>query len=330
MRSLTVSEIGMGCMGFSHGYGPVPPEDYAVEAIRDAYEYGCTHFDTAEVYGDVLYGNGHNELILGKALKPFRQEVTIATKLHLRPAEVTSESVFDAVRRHLEQSLKNLQTDYVDLYYLHRVNEEVPFQHVAEAMGRLREEGVIREWGMSQVDVTTLSEAQAITPLAAVQNLYNLLERDCEAEVFPYCLEHGITVVPFSPIASGFLSGKINAQTQWAKVDDVRKFVPQLTQENIAANQPILDLLQHYATAKDATPAQISIVWMLKKYPNVVPIPGSKRKERILENLRSSEVELSDQEFADLEAALGELKVYGHRGIVETEQHTFGNNWKKK
>lgn len=328
--SLIVSEIGMGCMGFSHGYGQVPDEGYAIDAIRAAFDFGCTHFDTAEGYGNVMFGPGHNERIVGKALKAVRHKVSIATKLHLKPDEVASYSVYDAVRRHLEQSMKNLQTDCIDLYYLHRVNEEVSFEKVAEAMGRLREEGAIREWGMSQVDAETLAKANAITPVAAVQNLYNILERDCEKEVFPFCLEQGITVVPFSPIASGFLSGKITTLTQWEKVDDVRKFVPQLTKENIEGNQPILHIIKEYAEKKEATPAQIALAWMLKKYPNVVPIPGSKNKERILENLGACKVELTDEEFAQLQEALDAQTIFGHRGIVETEQHGFGNNWKKK
>ena len=272
--NLEVSEIGMGCMGFSHGYGQVPEEAYSIEAIRKAYEAGCTFFDTAEV-------------------------------------------------------MKNLQTDYVDLYYLHRVNEHVSFEKIAAAMGRLIEEGVIRAWGMSQVDVDTLAKAHAVTPVAAVQNLYSMLERDCEKEIFPYCLEHNIGVVPFSPIASGFLSGKIKADTQFEAVDDVRKFVPQLSKENIIANQPVLDILAEFSAKKHATNAQISLAWMLHKYPNVVPIPGSKNQERILENLGAADVELTDEEFRALEAALDACTIHGHRGIMETEQSAFGNKWKR-
>lgn len=196
-------------------------------------------------------------------------------------------------------------------------------------MGRLIKSGVIRSWGMSQVSADTLSKAHAITPVSAVQNLYSMLERDCEKDIFPYCLENNIGVVPFSPIASGFLSGKVTIQTKF-EGDDVRKWVPQLSKENIVANQPILNLLYSYASEKSATPAQISLAWMLHKYPNVVPIPGSKNKERILENLASCNVELTNEEFSKLEIALNSLKVYGHRGHIETEQTSFGNNWKNK
>lgn len=328
--NLEVSEIGMGCMGFSHGYGQVPEEAYSIEAIRKAYEAGCTFFDTAEVYGDVVFFPGHNELLVGKAVAPFRKDIVLATKMFLDEAEIADgTSIYDATRKHLEQSMKNLQTDYVDLYYLHRVNEHVSFEKIAAAMGRLIEEGVIRAWGMSQVDVDTLAKAHAVTPVAAVQNLYSMLERDCEKEIFPYCLEHNIGVVPFSPIASGFLSGKIKADTQFEAVDDVRKFVPQLSKENIIANQPVLDILAEYSAKKHATNAQISLAWMLHKYPNVVPIPGSKNQERILENLGAADVELTDEEFRALEAALDACTIHGHRGIMETEQSAFGNKWKR-
>ena len=328
--NLEVSEIGMGCMGFSHGYGQVPEEAYSIEAIRKAYEAGCTFFDTAEVYGDVVFFPGHNELLVGKAVAPFRKDIVLATKMFLDESEIADgTSIYDATRKHLEQSMKNLQTDYVDLYYLHRVNEHVSFEKIAAAMGRLIEEGVIRAWGMSQVDVDTLAKAHAVTPVAAVQNLYSMLESDCEKEIFPYCLEHNIGVVPFSPIASGFLSGKIKADTQFEAVDDVRKFVPQLSKENIIANQPVLDILAEFSAKKHATNAQISLAWMLHKYPNVVPIPGSKNQERILENLGAADVELTDEEFRALEAALDACTIHGHRGIMETEQSAFGNKWKR-
>lgn len=329
--NLEVSEIGMGCMGFSHGYGQVPESDYSIDAMRMAYEAGCTFYDTAEVYGDVLFHPGHNEQLVGKAIKDFRKDIVLATKLFIHAHELENGmTVYEATRHHLEKSMENLGTDYIDLYYLHRINREVPFEEVAGAMGRLIKEGFIRAWGLSQVDTNTLAKAHAITPVAAVQNLYSMLERDCEKEIFPYCLEHGIGVVPFSPIASGFLSGKIKADTAFEKVDDVRNFVPQLKKENILANQPILDIITEYAGKKQATPAQISLAWMLHKYPNVVPIPGSKNKERILENLGAADVVLTDKEFHAMETALDACTIHGHRGHVETLQADFGQNWKKK
>ena len=317
LREIEVSEVGMGCMAFSHGYGKIPPESYSIEAIRNAYEHGCTFFDTAEVYSPGLSGIGHNERIVGKALRDVRDQVVIGTKLFLDGAEVRREgSVYGAVRRHLEDSLDRLGTDRVDIYYLHRTSSSVRIEKVAEAMGRLAEEGLIRGWGLSQVDVDVIDRAQNVTPLTAIQNIYSMVERDMEKAVIPYCLEHNIGVVPFSPIASGLLSGKITSDTKFKKYDDVRNWVPQLSRRNIEGNQPIIDLLGEYADMKHATRAQISLAWMLHKYPNVVPIPGSKNKERIIENLEASEVELTREEFDSLEKALGQCKVYGHRGFT--------------
>lgn len=327
---LEVSPIGMGCMGFSHGYGNIPEREYSINAIRAALEYGCTFFDTAETYGHDLFWEGHNEEILGEATELFRDKVVLATKLHINDEEVTQDmNLYDLIRGHLEASLKRLRTNYVDLYYLHRITELVPIEDVAVVMGKLIEEGVIRGWGLSQVDVDVLAKAHHITPVTAVQNLYNILERDCEEEIFPYCLENNIGVVPFSPIASGFLSGKITTQTEFQKVDDVRNFVPQLTKENINENQPILDILTKFAQRKNITTAQVSLAWMLKKYPNVVPIPGSKNRERIIENLGAWNVDLSEEEFTELQNSLDQCTVHGHRGIVETQKKSFSSNWKK-
>ena len=313
----TVSEVGMGCMAFSHGYGNIPPEQYSIEAIQNAYAHGCTFFDTAEIYSPNLSGIGHNEQIVGKALRNVRENVVIGTKLFLSSSEVRREgSVYGAVRRHLEGSLDRLQTDYADIYYLHRTSGGVHIEEVAEAMGRLMEEELIQGWGLSQVDVDIIDRAQQITPLSAIQNIYSMVERDMEQAVIPYCMEHNIGVVPFSPIASGLLSGKITADTQFEQNDDVRNWVPQLSRQNLAANQPIVDLLGQYAKQKNATSAQISLAWMLHKYPNVVPIPGSKNKERIVENLNAAQVELTEEEFASLEESLNQCRVYGHRGFT--------------
>lgn len=301
LRDIEVSEVGMGCMAFSHGYGQIPEEEYSIEAIRNAYNHGCTFFDTAEVYSPNLSGIGHNERIVGKALADVRDNVVIATKLMLH--DVGSGSVYKTIRSHLEGSMERLRTDRVDLYYLHRMSR-VPIEKVADAMGRLIDDGLIRGWGLSQVDVDIIDRAQNITPLAAIQNIYSMVERDSEKKIIPYCMEHNIGFVPFSPIASGLLSGRITTETRFERNDDVRNWVPQLSKANIAGNQPIVDLLREYADRKESTPAQIVLAWMLHKYPNVVPIPGSKNKERIIENLDSSKVELRDEEFSSLEKAL--------------------------
>ncbi len=312
LRDIEVSEVGMGCMAFSHGYGKIPPENYSIEAIQNAYNHGCTFFDTAEVYSPNLAGIGHNELIVGKALKNVRENVVLATKLMLHGLGFGN--VYKTIRSHLEGSLERLQTDYVDIYYLHRMSG-VPVEKVAEAMGRLMEDGLIRGWGLSQVDVDIIDRAKQVTPLAAIQNIYSMVERDSEAEIIPYCMENNIGFVPFSPIASGLLSGKVTPDTQFERNDDVRNWVPQLSRRNIEGNQPIVEMLKSFAEKKGATPAQISLAWMLHKYPNVVPIPGSKNKERIIENLDSANVELTEEEFEQLESSLNGLKVYGHRGL---------------
>ncbi len=330
LRDLEVSPIGMGCMGFSHGYGQIPEIEYSIEAIRNAYDFGCTHFDTAEVYGRELYYPGHNEEIVGKAVKPFRKNIILATKIHIDEKKVQNgKPLYEHIKEHLTASMKKLETDYIDLYYLHRLNEYVPVEDVAGVMGQLIKEGMIKAWGLSQVSVKTLDKAHKVTPVSAIQSLYSMLERDLEKDIFPYCIKNNIGVVAFSPIASGFLSGKVTTQTKF-EGDDVRKFVPQLSKENIIANQPILDVIGKFAKEKNATNAQISLAWMLHKYPNVVPIPGSKNKERILENLGAWNVQLSDNEFSELENALNNCKVFGHRGNLETQQTTFGNNWYNK
>jgi aryl-alcohol dehydrogenase-like predicted oxidoreductase len=315
LGNIEVSEIGIGTMAFSHGYGKIPDEKYSIEAIRAAYENGCTFFDTAEVYSPNLQGIGHNELIVGKALKDVRDKVVIATKLFLRASEVVNGDVYGAIKKHLLGSMERLQVKMVDLYYLHRLSD-VPLEEIAKAMGRLIKEGLIRGWGLSQVEVDSISKAHKITPVSAVQNLYNILERDCEEKVIPYCLKNNIGVVPFSPVASGILSGKITTSTQFEKVDDVRAWlVPQCQKENIKGNQPIVDLVLKLAKKKGATGAQISMAWMLKKYPNVVPIPGSKNKERIIENLNTHKITLTDEELAEFENELKKHKIYGHRGL---------------
>ena len=333
LGKIEVSPIGMGCMGLSHGYGQIPSVEYSIKAIQKAYDFGCTFFDTAEAYGPNLLpqNKGHNEKLLGVALKDVRNQVVIATKLHLDISEIEQIGLEASIRSHLMASLERLQTDYVDLYYLHRVHVKVPVEDVAVVMGKLIKEGLIKGWGLSQVSKETIQKAHSITPVSAVQNIYSMVERGVEEDVIPYCLENNIGLVPFSPIASGFLSGKVTNQTDFSHSDDVRKFVPQLSKENIDGNKPILDLLEKYATEKKATKAQISLAWMLHKYPNVVPIPGSKNQERILENLGAWNVELSDAEFKELDDALNGIEIHGYRGYEETDGLGRGmSSWNRK
>ena len=298
---LEVSAVGYGCMGLSHGYGAVPEHD---EAIRKAYELGCTFFDTAEEYGA-----GHNELLVGEAIEPFRDKIVLATKLHLNSSEGDTETV---IRRHLEESMKRLRTDYIDLYYQHRIEEDDKVEEVAEVMGKLVKEGKIRGWGQSQATPDQIRRAHAIAPLTAIQSEYSMMERMFEKEVIPTCEELGIGFVAFSPIASGFLSGKYTNRSTYSG-DDVRRVITRFSKENVEANQPLLDLLHKVAAAKNATPAQISLAWMLHKKDFIVPIPGMRRDERIIENLGAADVELTDKEFEQIEAELAKIEIHGNR-----------------
>ena len=303
LRNLEVSAIGYGCMGLSHGYGPTPPKEEGIRLIQTAYDMGCTFFDTAEGYGA-----GANEELVGQAVKPFRQQIVLATKLHLR----TRENVAEYIESHLDASLRRLGTDYVDLYYQHRNNAGVPDEEVAEVMGHLIQKGKIRGWGQSQTSAEEIRRANAVTPLSAIQSEYSMMERMFEKEVIPACEELGIGFVAFSPLASGFLSGKYGKEQTYTG-DDVRRVITRFAPENVERNQPLLELLNTLATQKGATPAQISLAWMLHKKGFIVPIPGMRRVERMTENFGTADITLTEEEFAGLEAQLGNLTLYGNR-----------------
>ena len=302
-NSLPVSAVGLGCMGFSHGYGPAPEHDEAVKLIRTAYELGCTFFDTAEGYAA-----GENEKLVGEAIKPFRMNVILATKLHI-PEDRDLET---AIREHLEASLKRLGTDYVDLYYQHRVNKNIPVEEVAGVMGKLISEGKIRGWGQSQATEEEVRRAHAVTPITAIQSEYSMMERMFEKDVIPACQELGIGFVPFSPLGAGFLSGKYTSKDTYIG-DDVRRVITRFSKENMDANQPLLELLHRFADDKGATPAQISLAWMLHKWDFLVPIPGMRKIERMKENFGAADVTLTEEEFQQLEAELAQIKIHGNR-----------------
>ncbi|MDO5537692.1 MAG: aldo/keto reductase, partial [Desulfovibrionaceae bacterium] len=258
-----------------------------------------------------------NEELTGKAIAPFRKDIVLATKFsqYLLPAQQGwSEAKLSAagMRRALAESLKRLGTDYVDLYYLHRVPDGCPLEEIAETAGELIREGVIRGWGMSQASEEQVRRAHAITPLSGIQNEYSMMERMYEKDVLPACAELGIGFVPFSPLASGFLSGKYTRETKY-EGDDVRRVITRFAPENVSANQPLLDMLHDFAAAHMATPAQISLAWMLAKDECVVPIPGMRKADRIVENLGAAEVSLSEAELADLEKALDAIEIHGNR-----------------
>lgn len=301
-----VSAIGLGCMGFSHGYGAAPKRSEATRLIRHAFERACTHFDTAEGYG-----KGDNKKLVGGALGPIRDEITIATKLRVKQASAQY-SIEQQVRDHLHESLERLKTDRVDLYYQHRQNPEVPVEVVASAMGNLIQEGKILGWGLSQVDSALIRRAHAVTPLSAVQSEYSIMERMFERDVLPACNELGIGFVAFSPLASGFLSGQVRLETRY-EGDDVRRVITRFADENVRANQPLIGVLEEFSKKKNATSAQISLAWLLAKEPFIVPIPGSRKAERIDENLAAAEIELSASEMAELEKALRKIEIHGNR-----------------
>ncbi len=312
LRNLEVSAIGMGCMGFSHGYGELPPEEDSIKMIQYAYEKGCDFFDTAEAYGPFK-----NEEILGKAVKGFRDKVIIATKFSpylLAGQEKYADNKLTkaAIKGALEDSLKRLQTDYIDLYYEHRVPLNSNPEEVALWMGEFIKEGKIRAWGQSQSNVEQIRKAHAITPISAIQSEYSMMERMFEKDVIPLCKELNIGFVPFSPLASGFLSGKYSKDTKYYG-DDVRRAITRFIPENVEKNQPLLDLLYHVAKTKNATPAQISLAWMLHKYDFLVPIPGMRKYERIDENLGAAGVILSESEFNKIEEELSKITLYGNR-----------------
>lgn len=315
---LEVSAIGMGCMGFSHGYGAIPPEEESIRLIRKAYDLGCTFFDTAEVYGPYV-----NEDLVGKAVAPFRDKIVLATKFS--PLALPGQDIPEGklsrrgIRKALEDSFRRLGTDYVDVYYQHRVPEGSNVEEVALWMGELIREGKIRGWGQSQSTEEQIRQAHAVTPLTAIQSEYSMMERMFEKDVIPACDELGIGFVPFSPLASGFLSGKYTKDAAYSG-DDVRRVITRFDKANVEANEPLLDLLRTYAREKNATPAQISLAWMLHKKDFIVPIPGMRKEERVLENLGASDVALTSEEFDALERALGNITIYGNRTDKDIER----------
>jgi aryl-alcohol dehydrogenase-like predicted oxidoreductase len=306
LRDLEVSAIGFGCMGFSHGYGPGPDENQAIDLMRRAFDLGCNFYDTAEGYGA-----GENERLVGRALAPIRNQVVIATKFIMREP-IPGVQLGQEIRRRLEASLTRLGTDRVELYYQHRVPDSIPLEEVAELMGNLIAEGKILGWGQSQATEQQIRRAHAITPLTAIQSEYSMMERMFEKYVIPACEELRIGFVPFSPLASGFLSGKVKPDDKYVG-DDVRRVITRFSKDNVRANQPLLDLLDAFAKQKGATPAQISLAWMLQKKDFIVPIPGMRKVERITENLEAADIQLTNDEYQQIEAALAQIEIHGNR-----------------
>src|SRR5213594_735353 len=275
--NLEVSAIGLGCMGLSFGYGPAVDNQQGISLIRAAVERGVTFFDTAEVYGPYT-----NEKLVGEALAPFRSQVKIATKFGFK-IENGKQAGLDSRPEHIKEaaegSLKRLKTDVIDLFYQHRVDPNVPIEDVAGAVKELIQQGKVKHFGLSEAGVKTIRRAHKVQPVTALQSEYSLWFREPEAEVIPTLEELGIGFVPFSPLGKGFLTGKINEDTQFDK-SDFRNIVPRFTPENRKANQTVVDLIGKFAQEKKVTPAQIALAWLLAQKPWIVPIPGTTKLHR--------------------------------------------------
>ncbi len=319
---IEVSALGMGCMGLTHASGDPVPNDEAVATIRAAYEMGYTFFDTAECYvGCRPDGSlAHNEDVVGAALAPVRDEVVIATKFGVRhnpDATLSVDSRPATIRASLEGSLRRLGTDHVDLYYQHRIDPAVAPEEVASTMAELIGEGKVRAWGVSEATEEYLRRANAVCPVAAVQNRYSMMARWHEA-LFPTLEELGVALVAFSPLANGFLTGAYGSRTVFEGSQDYRGGMPQYTEEGERRAHPLVELVTRVAAEHDATPAQVSLAWMLCKKPWLIPIPGSRRPERLRENLGAAEVELSAEEVARIDGLLDglDLMVFGGHAIA--------------
>lgn len=306
---LAVSELGLGCMGLSVGYGPPTGENDAIALIQKAYELGITFFDTAEVYAQ-----GANEKLVGKALHGIRDKVVIATKFGFKNGRVTDglDSRPERIRQVAENSLRNLQTDYIDLFYQHRVDQDVPIEDVAGTIKDLIAEGKVKHFGMSEAGVQSIRSAHAVQPVAALQSEYSMFWREPENEIIPLLQELRIGFVPFSPLGKGFLTGKVNANTEFDKTD-ARNIFPRYSKKNREANQTIVDLLTKIAGVHHATPAQIALAWLLAQKPWIAPIPGTTKITRLEENTAGTNFSLNDDDLDNINHALNNLSLHGER-----------------
>jgi aryl-alcohol dehydrogenase-like predicted oxidoreductase len=306
---LQVSAIGFGCMGLNFAYGPALDKVSAIALIRAAHDKGVTFFDTAEAYGPFT-----NEEIVGEALAPIRDAVVIATKFGFKAGDTAAgmDSRPERIRAVAEAALKRLRTDRIDLFYQHRVDPHVPMEDVAGAVKELIREGKVKHFGLSEAAVTSIRRAHAVQPVAALQSEYSLWWRAPEAEVLPACEELGIGFVPFSPLGKGFLTGKIDDKTTFAK-DDFRNIVPRFSPQNRKSNEVLVDLIGSIAATKKVTQAQIAIAWLLAQKPWIVPIPGTTKLNRLVENVGAAEVELTAEDLRRIGDQLARITVQGDR-----------------
>ena len=310
-QGLEVSAVGLGCMGMSQSYGPNPGDrDDMIGVIRYAVEAGVTFFDTAEVYGPYV-----NEELVGEALAPLRDEVVIATKFgwDIQDGKAQgTDSRPEQIRRVADESLRRLGTDVIDLFYQHRVDPAVPIEDVAGAVGELVKAGKVRHFGLSEAGAETIRRAHATFPVSAVQSEYSLWTRDPEPEVLPTCAELGIGFVPFSPLGKGFLTGTVPSSTEFA-AGDIRSTIPRFAAENISANEALVGQVRVLADAKGCTPGQVALAWLLAQQSWIVPIPGTRRRERVDENAGASQVALTADEVAGLDTLAARVGVRGDR-----------------
>ncbi len=318
--NLEVSALGLGCMGMSYGYGPAGDKREMISLIRSAVERGVTFFDTAEAYGPFT-----NEELVGEALAPFRAQVTIATKFGLKLGPKGEQLGQDSRPAHIKQvaesALKRLKVDCLDLFYQHRVDTDVPIEDVAGAVKQLIEEGKVKHFGLSEAGVGTIRRAHAVQRVTALQSEYSLWWRRPEEELLPTLEELGIGFVPFSPLGRGFLTGKIDEHTTFDR-SDFRNTLPRFTPENRQANQALVGLLARIGKRKLATPAQIALAWLLAQQPWIVPIPGTRKLERLDENIGAVAVELTSDDLREIERAASEITVQGARYPEELERRT--------
>ncbi len=317
---LEVSALGLGCMGMSFGYGPAADKQEMVSLIRSAVERGVTFFDTAEAYGPFT-----NEELVGEALAPLRGQVVIATKFGFKfgpkGEQVGLDSRPENIKQVAEASLKRLQVDAIGLFYQHRVDPAVPIEEVAGAVKDLIREGKVKHFGLSEAGVQTIRRAHAVQPVTALQSEYSLWWRAPEAEVLPTLEELGIGFVPFSPLGKGFLTGKINEDTTFDS-SDFRNIVPRFTPEARKANQALVDLLRQIGERKKATPAQLALAWLLAQKPWIVPIPGTRKRERLDENIGALAVELTPDDLREIDRAASQITVQGARYPERLERLT--------
>lgn len=310
-KDLIVSEIGLGCMGLSFSFPPFPSKEEAITFLRAAYKKGVTFFDTAEIYGPFV-----NEEIVGEALKPFRDQVIIATKFGFKydgDKVIGLDSSEANIRRAIEGSLTRLQTDYIDLYYQHRVDPNVPIETVAKVIKQLMAEGKVRHWGLSEASAKTIRKAHSICPVTALQSEYSMFWREPEQEIIPTLEELGIGFVPFSPLGKGFLTGTVKPGQLFGD-DDYRNTIPRFnTPEYFKANMKLVDYVKELAIKKQAPPAAIAIAWILAQKPWFVPIPGTKKISRLEENLSATEVKFTKSELIEIKKHLDTIKIVGHR-----------------